>query len=314
MANEDYYQTLGVSKTASQEEIGKAFKKLARKYHPDVNPGNKKAEEMFKKLSEAYEVLSNPEKRKKYDAYGTADFEGFPGGGGAGYNPFTGGGQAQYSTNFDFGDLGDIFSSVFTGGGAGSKRRKKSTYQAYQDTSQEGARGKDLYFTIELDFIEAAKGAEKNIQLPNGISFKVKIPAGVTEESKIRLPGKGEPGFYGGKAGDLYIQPKIKPHPYFKRNGDDIELDLPITITEALEGAKVRLPTLDGFVELKISPNAQSGQKLRLRGKGLHNSKTNTTGDEYAILRIVLPSHLDQETRDQLLKLLHSKEQNLRNW
>lgn len=313
MAKEDYYQVLGISKNASQEEVSKAFKKLARKYHPDVNPGNKKAEETFKKLSEAYEVLSNPEKRKKYDTYGTADFEGFPGGGQGGYNPFTGG-RAQYSTNFDFGDLGDIFSSVFTGGGANGKRRKRATYQTYQDTSQEGARGKDLYFTIELDFIEAAKGCEKNIQLSNGVSFKVKIPAGVTEESKIRLPGKGEPGFYGGEAGDLYIQPKIKPHPYFKRNGDDIEVDVPITITEALEGAKVRLPTLDGFVELKIPHKAQSGQKLRLRGKGLHNTKTNTTGDEYAVLNIVLPAHLDKETHDQLIKILHSKETNPRSW
>ena len=307
----NYYDVLGVAKSATAEDISKAFKKLARKHHPDVNPGDKKAEDKFKEMSEAYEVLSNPEKKKKYDMYGSVDFEGFPGGGGgrAGYNPFEGGG-VRYGGGFDVNDLGDIFGDLFGGGVKQPGGRPRRGGFKYQNMGAE--KGKDLHFSIQLDLEEAIQGAEKTIRLPNGVAFKVKIPAGVADGSKIRLAGRGEPGLHGGEAGDLYIEPKILSHPFFRRNGDDLEMDLPITLTEALEGAKIRVPILNGAVELKIPVGAQSGQKLRLKGKGVPNMKTKTHGDLYVILQIKLPEDLDQKTREALIHLLKKKEKDPR--
>lgn len=298
----DYYQVLGLARGASADEVSRAFKKLARKYHPDVNPGDKKAEERFKEFSEAYQVLSDPEKKKKYDMYGSADFEGFPGGG-------AGGGGFKYSGGFDVNDLGDIFGDLFGGGmkPPGGGRTKRS---GFQNRGRE--RGKDLHFSIQMDLEEALKGAEKTIRLPNGVAFKVKIPAGVADGAKIRLAGRGEPGLHGGEAGDLYIEPKILPHPSLRRNGDDLEMDLPITLTEALEGGKIRVSTLEGAVELKIPAHSQSGQKLRLKGKGAPNMQTKTRGDLYVILQIKLPEDLDAKTEEALLHLLKKKEKNPR--
>lgn len=289
---------LGLARGASAEEVSRAFKKLARKYHPDVNPGDKKAEEKFKEFSEAYQVLSDPEKKKKYDRYGSADFEGFPGGG-------AGGG------GFDVNDLGDIFGDLFGGGIKPPGGRAKRSGFRYQHVGSE--RGQDLRFSIQLDLLEALKGAEKTIRLPNGVAFKVKIPAGVVDGAKVRLAGRGEPGLHGGEAGDLYIEPKILPHPFFRRNGDDLEMDLPITLTEALEGGKIRVPTLEGAVELKISPHSQSGQKLRLKGKGPPHMHTKTRGDLYVILQIKLPEELDAKTKEALIHLLKKKEKNPRS-
>ncbi|MDO8520399.1 MAG: J domain-containing protein [Deltaproteobacteria bacterium] len=301
----DYYQSLGLSRGASAEDVSRGFKKLARKHHPDLNPGDKKAEEKFKEISEAYEVLSNPEKKKKYDMYGSVDFEGFPGGGG-GY-----GGGGKSSGGFDINDLGDIFGDLFGGGGVRSPRgRARKSGFGYQPMGVE--KGKDLHFSIQLDFVEAVKGAEKTIRLPNGVGFKVKIPAGVTDGAKIRLSGKGEPGLHGGEAGDLYIEAKIAPHAHFRRDGDDIEMDLPITVTEVLEGGKIRVPTLEGVVELKIPTGAQSGQKMRLKGKGAPNMKTKAHGDLYVILQIKLPDSLDDKTKKSLIEMLKKKEKNPR--
>ncbi|HLB59731.1 MAG TPA: J domain-containing protein [Bdellovibrionota bacterium] len=165
---------------------------------------------------------------------------------------------------------------------------------------------------MNLDFLDAVKGCEKTIRLSQGLSFKVKIPAGINIGSKIRLTGKGEPGVSGGEMGDLYIEPRILPHPYFRRNGDDIEVDLPITVTETLEGGKVKVPTIDGMVEMKIPAGAQSGQKLRLKGKGVENRQTATKGDQYVILEVHLPKNLDAKTKEELLNLLKNKEPNLR--
>ena len=170
----------------------------------------------------------------------------------------------------------------------------------------EPQRGKDFNFILDLDFMEAALGCEKQIRLSNGVSYKVKIPPGVKEGAKIRLTGKGEPGLYGGNAGDLFIEPHILSHRYFRRNGEDIEIDLPITFSEALQGATVRVPTLDGSVQLKIPANAQSGQKMRLKGKGI--KKEDKTGDLYVILQIRLPASLDEKTKIDLLKILEGKE------
>ncbi len=291
---EDFYQILGVTKSSTEDEIRKAFKKLARKYHPDVNPGDKKAEDQFKKITEAYEVLSHADKRKKYDAYGSADFEGFPGGGGTSYT-YGPQGQGRYTSNVDFGDLGDIFGDIFGGGvGARGSRRRP----AYQQPA--GVRGKDMHFSIDLEFLEAITGVEKKIRLPNGTSFKVKIPSGVQTGSKIRLAGKGEPGIMGGEAGDLYIEATVGNHPYFRKNGTDIELDLPVTLAEALAGAKIRVPTIDGAVDLKIPEGSQSGQRMRLKGKGVEDKKTHERGDQYVILQIRYPTEMDEKLKKQI--------------
>lgn len=302
----DYYKTLGLSRESSVDDVRRAFKKLARKHHPDVNPGDKKAEEKFKELSEAYEVLSNPDKKKKYDTYGTADFEGFPGGG-----PFGGGRTYTYSTGapFDLGDLGDIFGDLFTGGAGGGRKRRSPGFR-YRNVEEQ--KGKDLHFSIDLEFMEAIKGADKTIHLPNGVSFRVKIPPGVTSGQKIRLVGKGEPGLNGGEAGDLYISPHVMPHPYFRRAGDDIEMDLPVTVVEALEGATIRIPTPDGPVEMKIPKGTQSGKKFRLKGKGALSAKDKSRGDFYVVLLIHLPCDLDHKTREALVELLKKKEKNPR--
>ncbi len=306
----DYYQTLGLQKGASEDEVRKAFKKLARKHHPDLNPNDKKSEEKFKEIAVAYDVLSNPEKKKKYDTYGSADFEGFPGGGGRSYSygPFgQGGTMGGGRVNFDMDDLGDIFGDLFTGG-FGKKKKTAGFRPEGFGRSPAGQRGKDLHFSIELTFLEAAKGCDKKLRLPNGVSFNVKIPAGVADGAKIRLAGKGEPGLMGGEQGDLYIEPRVAPHPFFKRAGDDIEIEVPITVKEALEGGKIKIPTLDGSVDLKIAAGSQSGQKLRLKGKGVANMQTKTPGDLYVLLQIVIPPSLDSKTKGELIHLLHKKE------
>ncbi|HBF11825.1 MAG TPA: molecular chaperone DnaJ [Deltaproteobacteria bacterium] len=320
--SKDFYKILEVSRSASEEEIRKAFKKLARKYHPDMNPGDKKAEEKFKGISEAYDVLSNPEKRKKYDTFGNADFEGFPGGGGPSYsyNPFGGGGGGFRSTgNINPEDLGDIFGDLFTGftgraqqgQGRGRRQRRPAGFD-FGGAATGETRGKDLTFSLDLDFLEAIHGCEKQMRLPNGVMFKVKIPPGVTSESKIRLAGQGEPGYNGGSGGDLYIHRHIRSHPIFKREGDNIEVELPITIMEALEGAKVKVPTVDGPVELKIPAESQSGQKLRLKGKGVSNPKEKTRGDQYIVLQVKVPEGLSGAQIAELKKILSGKEGNPR--
>lgn len=321
----DYYQTLGLSRGVPASEISRAFKKLARKYHPDINPGDKRAEEKFKEISEAYEVLSNPDKRKKYDAFGSVDFEGFPGskgapfgGGGRTYtytsNPFEGGG-AKYGSDFDLGDLSDMFGDLFGGAGLGGQKRRRKRgfdFDYGRAHSAQARQGKDLHFSVDLDFLDALNGCKKKIRLSNGVSFKVKIPAGVSSGSKIRLAGKGEPGFNGGQAGDLFIEPRVKPHAYFRRKGDDVLVDVPITLTEAIEGAKVGVPTVDGMVSLKIPAGSQSGQKLRLKGKGAINIKTKSRGDQYVILQVKVPENLDSKAKEEIKKIIKKKEKDPR--
>lgn len=306
----DYYQILGVQRGATSEEISKSFKKLARKHHPDINPGDKKAEERFKEITEAYEVLSHPEKKKKYDTYGSADFEGFPGGG-PGYtytytaNPFERRGRTKYSGGFDMDDLGEIFGDIFGAGLGGMGGKKSRGFGAGSPISQ---KGKDFYFSMTLDFLEALKGVEKKIRLSNGAVLNVKVPPGISDGARIRLAGKGEPGIHGGEAGDLYLSSKVLNHPYFKRVDDDIEIVLPLSVSEALSGAKIKVPTVDGPVELKIPAGSQSGQKLRLKGRGAMNMKSKVRGDQFVILEIMVPTDIDSKTKDELVRLLKNKE------
>lgn len=299
----DYYNILGVSKSASGDEIKKAFRNLARKYHPDVNPGDKKAEERFKDVQQAYEILSDPEKKKSYDMFGEAGFQGRPGG----Y-------QTHYSGNF--GDLGDninfggasgfssfedIFSEIF--GARGSGRQQSHTRRP--------SKGRDVEHKIEIDFNTAIKGGSRDIKIAresNGKDYStetitVKIPSGVDNGSKIRVTGKGEPGRNSGKRGDLYLKVKVASHPIFKRNKNDIFLDLPVTIFEAALGAEVKVPTIDTTANLKIPAGIQNGTKMRLKGKGVLNPKTRERGDQYINIVVSMPdtiSDSDKKTFEEL--------------
>lgn len=288
----DYYETLGVSKNASKEEIKKAYRKLARRYHPDLNPG-KEAEEKFKEIQEANEVLSNEEKRKNYDMLGNSVFERGAGGGRTtwrqqgspeGVEFHFGGGDS--SSGFE-----DIFEDIFGSMGVGGRRGKK---------------GRNLEFQIEVDFQTAVKGGVKSITVTKpagakgGVStetISVRIPSGVEDGSRIKVPGKGEAEARTGTAGDLYLRVKVTPHPIFKREGDDIYVEVPITVYEAALGAEISVPTIDGTAVMKIPPRTQSGAKLRLKGKGVSNQRNGGQGDQYVVLKIVMPDEISENAK-----------------
>lgn len=300
----DYYNILGVSKNASADEIKKAFRNLARKYHPDINPGDKQAEEKFKDIQQAYEVLSDPEKKRSYDMFGEAGFQGGRPGGGY---------QTYYSTNFgDFGEnihfggasgfsgLEDIFSEIF--GSRGGRR---------EDPRRRPTKGRDVEHQIEIDFNTAIKGGTRDIKIARESNGKdlttetisVKIPSGVDNGSKIRVGGKGEPGRHSGKRGDLYLRVKVAPHPIFKRNKYDIFLDLPITIFEAALGAEVEVPTVDSTAKLKIPAGVQNGTKMRLKGKGVLNPKTRERGDQYINILVSMPDNITETDKKKFEEL-----------
>jgi len=320
MATPELYAELGVKKAASADDIKKAYRKLARKFHPDVNQGNAKAEERFKRISVAHDVLSDPEKRRLYDEFG---FDGLQ----AGFDPgrareFKRG--ARHQPQGDFGGfggysfediLGDLFGQRTARGGQG--RRKPPA-----------ARGADLESTLEIDLLDAVRGTSATITLQKPVTcakcrgtgsesatrgcstcygmgtiekaerLRVKIPAGVDDGSRVRLAGKGGSGAGGGAAGDLYIVTKVRSHPLLRRQGQDLSLDLPITIGEALLGAQVTVPTPAGNVKVKIPPGSQSGAKLRLRGKGVPRMKGSGHGDFYVVLLVHVPDQAGGSVRD----------------
>ena len=350
----DFYKILGVSKNATLQEIKKAYRKLARKYHPDLNPGDKTAEMKFKEMTEAYEILKDPKKRKQYDTFGSvrgnfrdarkySNFEGFN---------FNTSGSSSF---------GDIFETIFGGFGG---------YQAKAWTKRP-ERGEDLLYSMNLNFLDAATGIETPIQLVrketcseckgkgiekgskkkvcsvcNGSGriqkqtgfmkfasmctacggtgylpgkncldcngegradkitrMKVKIPEGVDNNSKVRINKKGNSGRFGGPPGDLIITINVTPHKYFKRSGSNLEITLPVTFSEAALGAKVEVPTLDGKTMLKIPPSTHSGQKMRLKNKGIINPKTKTKGDMIIEIKITPPPIKDIEVRELLKKI-----------
>ena len=353
MNKKDYYEVLGVKKDASDEEIKRAFRKLAKQYHPDVNkePG---ADEKFKEIGEAYSVLSDPNKRSQYDQFGHAAFQNGAGGasGAGGFGGFD-------FNNFDF---GDIFDDLF-GGGFGFGRGKKSK------RSQKGA---DSLVRVNLDFMEAIKGCKKTIKIDlndtcdkcNGAGgfnektcstcngrgrvvvqqnslfgvfqtettcpdckgagntyvekcnkcngkgvvkqtkeIEVDVPAGVDTGNKLRISGKGEAGINGGPNGDIYIEFNVKDHPIFEREDDDIYLEVPITITDAILGCKKEIPTLDNNVILEIKPGTQNLTKLKLKGKGVKNVNGRFTGDFYAVINVVVPTKLSRSQKDLIKEL-----------
>lgn len=376
MAGRDYYAALGVAKDASQEAIKRAYRKLARKYHPDVNPGNKDAEEKFKTVSEAYDVLSDAEKRKIYDEFGDeglrAGFDpeqarqfrqwqqaGFGGGGRGGasfhYGPFSESGTHRYSGFEDI--FGDLFGSGGPSAGSGATA---------------SARGHDAESALEIDFITAVKGGTTRVTIqkdepcqhcsgtgriqtggdtvcktckgtgqtrvaqgpfnfvqtcpdcdgtgrsgekcpvcrgtgtvPESQTIDVKIPAGVDDGSRIRIAGKGQAGRGGGGSGDLYIVIRVRPHAVFKREGDTLNLELPVTVSEVMNGAEVSVPTPTGNVQLRIPPRSGTGKRLRLKGKGVPNLKTKKAGDLYVTLRVQVPVTDDPEALHAALTLEH---------
>ncbi len=303
MEYKDYYKILGVDKKATEKEIKQAYRRLARKYHPDVNPNNKPAQEKFKEINEANDVLSDPQKRRKYDTLGAnwQQYEQYQRAGGQG--PFRwGGAGTQYRTvtpeefesifggmgGGDLGGFSDFFRTFFAGGFGGTTGTR---------TQARPRRGQDLEQEIVISLDEAYRGATRLVD-KDGRRLEIKIPAGVKTGSKIRYAGEGMPGNSGGSAGDLYLRVQVAPHPTFERQGDDLHCDVPIDLYTALLGGETNLMTLKGRVALRIPPETQTGRIFRLAGQGMPKlNEPNAFGDLYAKARVVLPEHLTSEER-----------------
>jgi DnaJ-class molecular chaperone len=301
---EDYYKILGLSRNASQADIQKAYRKLARKYHPDMNPDDATAKDKFKKIQAAYDVLNDPQKRQVYDRYGDS-FEAVGAGAGAGprWQTFRGGPEG-----FQDIDLGQIFGQAGAGGFGGFEDLfKQFTGGARTGRRQPPrTRGADLQHDLHIPFKTAITGgqAQLSIRRPSGDieTLNVKIPAGIEDGKKIRLRGQGEPSPTGGPAGDLLIAVHVAKHPYFRRRGNDLEVAVPVTVAEAALGAKIDVPTPQGEISLRIPPGSSSGKRLRLKGMGAA-TETGGRGDLYAEIQIVLPDTLDQTSLDLIRQL-----------
>ncbi len=370
-AQEDYYDILGVSRTASQEEIKKAYKKLARKYHPDLNPGDKHAEEMFKKIQEAYRVLSDPNLREQYDRFGTV-MEGA----GPGSYPPPDGGFRIFVDDFDFSTFGGSFSDIFSDFFDMFRGRRTQHTERVAGIPQ---LGEDITASVSVSFLDAVKGREIEIQLtrlvrcsscggmgqarpsnhacsvcggtgreariaghirflqtcracggtgrasgppcstcngsgrfPRNDRIRVRIPPGVENGARVRVPGYGNDGMNGGPPGDLYLVVHVQPHPFFKRDGNDIRVTLPITVDEAAFGAEIDVPTIDGPVKIRIPKGTQSGQVFRLPGKGVYLPHGGR-GDEYVEVRIVLPKVKNREVERLIRELSRFYSENPRD-
>ncbi len=299
----DPYKTLGVAKTASEAEIKKAFRALAKKHHPDAHPGDEKAKQRFQELSAAYDVVGDKEKRAKFDA-GEIDAAGNPRGfdpraygqqGGFRGNPFGGAPQGDRDFHFSWGAGGeeqqgfsaeDIFSEIL-GGGLGGRGVRGARAQ-----SARVARGEDFQLAVTVSFAEAVQGGTRRVVLQNGEQIDVRIPPGLKEGQQIRVKGRGGAGKNGGPNGDILIQAHIAAHPFISRDGNDLKMDLPVTLKEAVLGAKVPVPALSGTVNLSIPPGSNTGAVLRLKGKGVPGT---TAGDLYVRLVVSLPDKPDAE-------------------
>jgi curved DNA-binding protein len=321
----DYYEVLGVPRTASEDEIKKAFRKLARQYHPDVAKTKKGAEEKFKEINEAYEVLSDPAKRKKYDELGPdwkqgAEFRPPPGWQYQQGGPFAGGGRGGQRQDYEFefgGSTGfsdffeQLFGSRMRGGGGGFGQRGERGFEEFAE------KGRDVEGEIMVTLDEAMHGAVRPITLrrvdPNGATktetYQVKIPAGVTEGQVLRVPGRGEAGAHGGASGDLYLKVRLAKHPDFHVEDHNLIYEAPLAPWEAVLGTNLSVPTLDGKVNIKIPPGTQNGQKLRIRGRGLPQ-RSGPNGDLIVVTHIEVPDAVSEEERklwEQLANVSHFK-------
>jgi DnaJ-class molecular chaperone len=281
----DPYDILGVKKDASQEEIQKAYRGRAKKLHPDLNPGNKEAEEQFKALSAAYDLLSDPDKRARFDR-GEIDASGAERPRQRFYRDFADAGNPYESTAgfADFAGTDDILSGIFGGSGANLRMR-----------------GRDVHYRLELDFLDAVNGAKRQITLPDGSMLDVTIPPGTRDGQILRLRGKGGPGLGGGPPGDALIEVEVRPHRTFVRKGDDIHVELPISLREAVLGTKLKVPTPTGSVTMTVPAWTNTGTTLRLKGKGVPRPDGGR-GDEYVALKIVLPQQPDPELQQFIAK------------
>jgi molecular chaperone DnaJ len=300
--DKDFYKTLGVEKDVSEADLKKTYRRLARQYHPDSNPGDAKAEATFKEISEAYAVLSDPDQRAEYDqirAMGSgARFSAGGAGAGGFEDVFSMFGQGRGGTRTQApGDFDDFFSTFSPGGGFGSGRFGQPTggFRGFGGPQ----RGADVTARTTIDFVTAVKGETITLQGEDGKPFKVKIPAGVSDGQKIRLRGRGRPSPDGGEAGDIVVQVAVRPHPVFVREGLNLRLTVPVTFTEATLGATIEVPTLGGEpVKLRVAPGTPSGRVLRVKGRGVQSAKG--AGDLLAEVQVAVPSHLDAAAREAL--------------
>lgn len=298
MQSDDPYAVLGVAKTATQDEIKKTYRKLAKKLHPDLHPDDPGKQAEFQAVSAAHDLLGDPEKRRRFDA-GEIDasgqetpqrqyyhqYAGQDASGRYGPGPGAGFGAGQEE------DLSGFFSDLFgrRAGGPGGATGAGGTREFH-------AHGQDLRYHLEVDFLDAAGGGKRAVTMPDGNSIEISIPAGVRDGQTLRLRGKGAPGAGQGTPGDALVTISVAPHPVFQRDGDDIEVEVPITFDEAVLGAKVDVPTVTGSVAMTIPRGASSGQRLRLKGKGIARGKT--TGDQFVRLKIVLPKTINADLQE----------------
>lgn len=280
----DYYEVLGVAREASQDEIRRAYRKLARQYHPDLNRDSD-AEERFKELGEAYEVLSDPGKRERYDGLGARWRSGQDGSEAGGFEDFfeQQGFGGDVEVEFDEGAFSEFFERLFGESGAAARSRP--------------LRGRDREAMLELSLEEALAGGRRRLSLEDGHRLEIEVPAGVREGQRIRVAGQGAPGRDSGPPGDLYLLVRLKPHPRFRRQGDDLHVDLRVAPWEAALGATVPVVTLTGTSQVRLPAGSSSGRRLRLRGRGLPTA-AHGHGDLYATVQIALPKHLSEQERD----------------